>query len=145
MDMGLGFLAATEKKLGETDEAMSFGQIVIQCQCPFAFCDGLDRAVSKHLDEAQDAMGPSMVRRMGQSPDCGCLGRRKVRDPVVAHKVGPNRRFNPRRADQRLDVAGIESQGTVEKGLRLGHVFGGRPIVRPSPALEIQVHRIGMG
>ena len=31
VDMGLGFLAATEKKLGETDEAMSVGQIAIQC------------------------------------------------------------------------------------------------------------------
>jgi hypothetical protein len=29
--MGLGLLAAAEKKLGETDEGMSVGQIVVQC------------------------------------------------------------------------------------------------------------------
>ena len=31
VDVGLGLLAATEKELGETDEGMSVGQIVIQC------------------------------------------------------------------------------------------------------------------
>jgi hypothetical protein len=90
-------------------------------------------------------MGPSMVWRKGQSPDQDCLGRNEVCGPVVAHKVGANRRFNPRRTDQRLNVPGIKRQGTVEKGLRLRHVFRGRPIVLAGPALEIQVHRIGMG
>ncbi len=90
-------------------------------------------------------MGPSMVWSKGQSPDYGCLGRRELRGPVVTRKVGPNRRFNSRRTDQRLDIAGIERQGTVEKGLRLRHVFLSRPIVRASPALEIQIHRVGIG
>ena len=31
VDMSLGFLAPTEKKLAETDEAMSVGQVAIQC------------------------------------------------------------------------------------------------------------------
>jgi len=90
-------------------------------------------------------MGLSMVRRMRQSPCYECLGRGELRDPVVAHKVGPNRGFDPRQTDQRLDVSRIEHQGAVEKRLRLRDVFLGCPVVRPSPALEIQVHRIGIG
>ncbi len=31
VDVDLGLLATTEKELGETDEGMSVGQIVIQC------------------------------------------------------------------------------------------------------------------
>ena len=43
VDMGLGFLAATESKLGETDERVSVCQIAIQCQCAFALSNALDR------------------------------------------------------------------------------------------------------
>jgi hypothetical protein len=60
-----------------------------------------------------------MVWSKGQSPDYGCLGGRELRGAVVTRKVGPNRRFNSRRTDQRLDIAGIEREGTVEKRLPL--------------------------
>ena len=59
-------------------------------------------------------------------------------------KSGRNCRINRCRADQRLDIVGIERQGPFEKAARLRHVFRGRPLVQASHALEIQVHRIGM-
>ena len=68
--------------------------------------------------------------------------RRAARSSVKKH--GANCHINTRHADQRLDISGIERQGTFEKAARLRHVFGGQPLVEPSHALEIQVHRIGM-
>src|SRR5262249_55294669 len=40
-DVGLGFIAATDEKLGQTDCSVSGGQIPVQGQCPLAFGDGL--------------------------------------------------------------------------------------------------------
>ena len=58
VDMGLGFRAATQKKLGQTDERVRAGQISIQRQRPLAFSNALGRAVRKNLDDAQDACEP---------------------------------------------------------------------------------------
>ena len=50
-DMAFGLLAATQKILGQTDRAMSVGQIAIERQRLLAFSDALDRAVCKNLDK----------------------------------------------------------------------------------------------
>jgi hypothetical protein len=48
------------------------------------------------------------------------------RDPVVRKKKASSQsNLNLRRADKRLDVAGIERQGTFEIAARLGQVFPG--------------------
>ncbi len=37
LNVGLGFLAAADKDLGDANGAMSIGQIPVQRQCPLAF------------------------------------------------------------------------------------------------------------
>ena len=53
VDVGLGFPAATEKKLRPADENVSVGQISIQRQRLLTFGDALGRAVCMDLDDAQ--------------------------------------------------------------------------------------------
>ena len=63
--MGFGFLAATEKILGEADESVRIGQISIQRQCLLAFSNALGRAVCEHLDDTQKPVGHGMLSGRG--------------------------------------------------------------------------------
>ena len=60
--MAFGLGGATHKKLGDTDRAVSVGQIAIQRQCLLAFSNPLGRAVCKNVDATQDPVGRCVVR-----------------------------------------------------------------------------------
>ena len=126
--MGLGLLAATEKILGETDEAMSVGQIAIQRQRPLAFSDALSCAFRKYLHGAQ---------KRGPEACCGAMDKALIKAASAAakalvrssvDKVAPQLVERPRQTDHRLDIFGIERQGALEKTPRLRHVFGVIPL-----------------
>ena len=78
-----------------------------------ACCGARDRALVKAVSAAARRAARSSVKRLA---------------PVATSTL--------RHADQRFDIFGIERQGAFEKAARLRHVFGGQPLVQPSPALE---------
>ena len=88
--MGLGFRAATEKKLGPTDASVRLGQISVQRQRLLAFGDAFGRTVCKDVDDAQSQVGHGKVRGNRQSLGRGRFRRRKSRRPVVGEKTAPN-------------------------------------------------------
>jgi hypothetical protein len=72
------------------------------------------------------------------------LGRRKPRGPIIRRKATSNYRINICQTNHCFDVAGIELQRAFEEAPRLRHAFKANPLHQPGPALEAQVHRIGM-
>src|SRR6516164_7819992 len=122
--MGFSFPAPTEKKLRSPDVRVRAGQIPIQRQRPLAFGDALSRAVRKRLHKAQDEMSQGMVRCQGQRLCDGRLGGSETFYPIVAQKVGDNRKIDPRCAYQRLNISRFECQGPFIEAARLCHVFG---------------------
>lgn len=143
--MSFGFRTAAETILGQPDERMNVGKILIQRQGPLKLADGLICSVGEHLDESQAGVAQGMVRREGKSFDRGRFGCRKPRGSIVGHKAGANCAIDGCHAEHCLDVAGIEFQGTLEKAPCLRQVFGSCPSVETSPALKDQIHRVRTG
>ena len=61
-DMGLGFLEASNIRLGDADYCVSFGKVRVHRQRTFAFGDSLRGAVCVGFDDSHDNMGSGMVR-----------------------------------------------------------------------------------
>jgi len=72
------------------------------------------------------------------------FSRRYIPRSIVGETRGQFRVVYPGRADHRVDVAGIKRQRAVEQVARLGQKLGRVTLVRPSHALKIEVHRIGI-
>ena len=91
---------------------------------------------------AQNRVCPGMVRsqrdRLDHLPR-RLRGARSGRQSVAT----PQSRSTTAMPINRPHTFGIEGQGAFKKS-RLRQVLGGPPLVEASPALEIQVHRIGM-
>ena len=134
VDMGLGFLAAAEKIFGETDASMRVGQISIQRQRLFAFSNALGRAIGKDLDEAQQHMGPRVVRAPWTKPwsrplsaAASCCG------PVVGEKEARTRRINLRQADHAPRYCRDRAPRPVRKSRALAPCIRGSSLVHASP------------
>ena len=73
LDMGLGFLEASDNNLGETDDYVSVAQVRVQRQRPLTFGNSLRGAVGVDLADSHDDVGHGMVRRQRQR-----LGQRRL-------------------------------------------------------------------
>ena len=130
LDMNLGFLAATHNILGESDGSVSPCQISIQRQRSFAFGNALWYALGIDLDEPQRKMCAGMIGSQGQGLAHHRFGCCVVGGPIVGRKDVSTPYVNHRRADERLDIAGIERQGAFEKSACLRRISGVNPLFR---------------
>ncbi len=73
LDLGLGFLEASDNNLGETDYCVSVGKVRVQNQSTFTFGDPLRGAVGEDLHGSHGDVGAGMVRRHRQR-----LGQRRL-------------------------------------------------------------------
>ena len=89
----------------------------------------LGRAGRIHLHHAQQRVGPRVLRANGQSLAQDRLGHCKARGPILGENVNADCHINFCRADQRLNILGIERQGAFEKAARLRQVFVSYPLI----------------
>ena len=61
----------------------------------------------------------------------------------VTKKSAPVR-VRDRRSNERLDIAGIGGERAIEEAARLRDIGRGSPLIEPSQALKIEVHRVGV-
>ncbi len=129
VDMGLGFRAATQKILGQTDQPCASARLRSSANaCSHSAMPWAARFVriwttpnSKWARACCGARDRALIK--AASAAARCAARSSVIEAAAAIAS------TCRRADHRLDISGIERQGTFEKAARLRHVFGGQPLV----------------
>ena len=141
--MSLGFLAATDENLGDTDNCVSTGQISIQCQRPLAFGNALGRAVGIDLDAAQNtwakacsgANDSALVK--AASAAASSAARSSAKKPLHARKSTDAVPTNASILPGSLAKARSKNQA-------LASCARSQSLIHASHALKIEVHRVGM-
>ena len=126
--MRLGFLAATDKILGETDYCVSAWPNfdlaptparIRQCLGPRGWY-GFDEAQAIWAKACSGASDSALVKAASAAASSAARS--------SAKKLAATRIVDKCRAHQRLDIAGIERQGALEKAARLRHMSGVDPL-----------------
>ena len=145
VDMGLGLRAATEKKLGETDEGMSVGQIAIQRQRLLAFGDALGRRFVKIWTHPRYIWARAWFGTRDRALVKAASAAAKGAFRSSVERVGAKRHFNNRAEPTSASILSGSSARARSKKSRACDMYSGSSPCSRKPALEIQVHRIRMG
>src|SRR5271169_1995836 len=97
--MRFGLYGATGDIFGETDPAMSSGQVAIKRQRLLAFGNALVHAVRRESRDTQIHMSERVARLHGQCLGQSRFGRSETRIPVIGEKGGSTSRIDSGRAD----------------------------------------------
>ena len=94
---------------------MRRAKIAVQRHRPLQFADASLSAVGVNEHKAQPEMGPKVARRDRDSLDQKRFGLRERAGAVVVSVDRADHDAGARRANERIDISGVESHGALEK------------------------------
>ena len=108
----------------------------------FTFGDAFYRALGVHADKPQQHMTKRVVQDRNKALINFASAVSKAAFGSVTNKFAPSATSHARRADQRVNIAGIGGERAIEKAARLRHILGGPTFVVTSQTLKMEVHEV---